>query len=419
MFTFKILCLLVTILQAFSDVSESKHKHDDDCYKPPKLKDFGDYNPFFSTKGKKREGKYGKKHYEEHNSYLSPWMFLSPPPQYPYEGEQMVNSYQNEPIIYPYRGEQPMYQYEREEPGPVYGRQNEYYQQFPPRFNSDEYTEDEEYVPPKYRENHSREETCGVSFKVTELIVNGDEFEDGTYPWLVALFVLRNNRLNYICGGTLVSHKHIITAGHCIVRNREPTQAKDLMVSLGKCSIKNLPLSDPSVYNIGTVHVHPGYKYLSSDGDISILVLKDNVQYTRLIRPACLWNRDNNLQNIVGINGIVAGWGRNENGTLSMNRPRAVKVPIVSQETCLRSNPQYNSITSQRTFCAGTPDAGPCNGDSGSGLVIERYGKWMLRGIVSLSLSTGVPVNGCDLSFYIVFTDASKYLSWINDIMRE
>lgn len=55
---------------------------------------------------------------------------------------------------------------------------------------------------------------------------------------------------------------------------------------------------------------------------------------------------------------------------------------------------------------------GPCNGDSGSGFIMNQNGRWMLRGVVSMSISD-TKKRTCDLGNYVVFTDASKFLEWL------
>jgi len=84
------------------------------------------------------------------------------------------------------------------------------------------------------------------------------------------------------------------------------------------------------------------------------------------------------------------------------------------QEDCHWSNPVFVSLTSNRTFCAGMRDGtGPCNGDSGSGLVIfdPNTNRYQLRGIVSRSVRGSEPL--CDLTKFTVFVDVAKYLPWI------
>ncbi|EFN71523.1 Serine protease gd, partial [Camponotus floridanus] len=84
-------------------------------------------------------------------------------------------------------------------------------------------------------------------------------------------------------------------------------------------------------------------------------------------------------------------------------------------ESCLWSDQRFVSFTSNRTFCAGMRDgSGPCNGDSGSGLMLydSSTGRYQLRGIVSRSLFD-YNEQTCDLTQYVVFVDVAKYLSWI------
>jgi len=86
------------------------------------------------------------------------------------------------------------------------------------------------------------------------------------------------------------------------------------------------------------------------------------------------------------------------------------------QEECLWSDPVFVTFTSNRTFCAGLLDgSGPCNGDSGSGLVLfdAATNRYQLRGIVSRSV-LGI-VQSCNLKKYVVYVDVAKYVTWIQE----
>jgi hypothetical protein len=43
---------------------------------------------------------------------------------------------------------------------------------------------------------------------------------------------------------------------------------------------------------------------------------------------------------------------------------------------------------------------------------------WMLRGIVSLSKPKGMIQPVCDPTNFVVFTDAAKYLDWIQNHIK-
>ena len=89
-----------------------------------------------------------------------------------------------------------------------------------------------------------------------------------------------------------------------------------------------------------------------------------------------------------------------------------IDLKIISDGTCLRRSPALSPITSDRTFCAtGAKDEGPCPGDSGGGLIIFKENKWFLRGLVSASES---PKDvKCAPGSIVIFTDVSKFVSWI------
>ncbi|XP_046683360.1 chymotrypsin-C-like, partial [Homalodisca vitripennis] len=66
---------------------------------------------------------------------------------------------------------------------------------------------------------------------------------------------------------------------------------------------------------------------------------------------------------------------------------------------------------------------GPCNGDSGGGLMLPvkdslNVTRWQLRGLVSLSLLNATTL-ACDLSQYIVFTDTAKFIPWIASVINQ
>lgn len=84
----------------------------------------------------------------------------------------------------------------------------------------------------------------------------------------------------------------------------------------------------------------------------------------------------------------------------------------MSETTCLKSDPAINAASSEKTFCAGGKNGeGPCQGDSGGGLVLKQDNKWHLRGLVSAAPSNGF--GTCDTNKFVVFTDVAKLLPWI------
>ncbi|CAG9862269.1 unnamed protein product [Phyllotreta striolata] len=266
------------------------------------------------------------------------------------------------------------------------------------------------------------DDVCGRSTpKTIPLIFNGHEVPKGAYPWLVAIFAVKPNGLNYKCAGSLISNRHVVTAAHCVQTSTRRVRPKELLLVLGKLNIQKwIPTSGEKIVEPMGIYVHPDYKISSSDADIALLVLSEPLKFSLVIKPICLWKGDTSLTKIVGNSGTVVGWGRDENGEIRTEEPKQLNVPIVSQETCLASNPKFHYSTSNRTFCAGQRDGtGPCNGDSGGGFIMKKDGKWMLRGIVSLSIPSQETTSEiCDLSNYVIFCDVSKFTNWLLSFLK-
>uniref|UniRef100_U5EYJ0 Putative trypsin-like serine protease n=1 Tax=Corethrella appendiculata TaxID=1370023 RepID=U5EYJ0_9DIPT len=248
-------------------------------------------------------------------------------------------------------------------------------------------------------------------------VLHGQATQRGEYPWLVGIYTVSSSGHQFSCGGTIISDTIILTAAHCLKhpRSQRIIQSKDLAIALGRYNTNDLTeLSNGAKYvNVNDVIINPGYKRdtASYDADIGLLTTEEEITYTDYIRPICLWNEDDNIQNIVGKKATIVGWGRTEEGSLSPT-PRFTQVPIVSQEDCLRQSPVFSTLTSNKTFCAGGQGSGPCQGDSGSGLIMNMNDQWYLRGIVSNAL-TSADTSECDVDKYTVYTDITKFRGWL------
>nr|XP_023020663.1 serine protease gd-like [Leptinotarsa decemlineata] len=265
----------------------------------------------------------------------------------------------------------------------------------------------------------SYQSICGKPITTNTLMINGKDVPRGAFPWLAAIFGVKPAGTYFLCGASLVSDRHVVTAAHCTMKENKILRTSELLVILGKLNIQKwIPSYGEKIIEPESIHIHPDYKDFSSDADIAILVLSGRVEFNEYIRPVCLWSSDSELEKIVGKQGTVVGWGRDENGDLMTAEPKQIQLPVVSQEACLRSSYQFQYITSNRTFCAGLRDgSGPCNGDSGSGFTMKQEERWMLRGLVSTSISDS-HARTCDLTNFVVFTDASKFYYWILSIIK-
>lgn len=187
-----------------------------------------------------------------------------------------------------------------------------------------------------------------------------------------------------------------------------------MIVLLGVYDLNNPYEIGRSVFLVQTINMHPDWnpQIKSFDADIAVMVLEYQVTFGYYIQPICLPS-----VNIVAIrNGFVVGYGKSEDTTkIHENIPKIIVTPIHENADCFLKNHFLATLSSRRTFCGGTGTGiGVCNGDSGSGFIVNDGNAFYLRAVVSSSLRGGQ--YGCDVYTYSVFTDVTKYIDWINGI---
>lgn len=256
---------------------------------------------------------------------------------------------------------------------------------------------------------------CGLVNIAVPLITHGASTSKGQWPWHVALYRAEGINLNFNCGATLVSKNKVITAAHCVTTGdtiKRLINPNQIVLYLGKHKLNQFVEDGSQTRQVSKIVVHPSYSGDSHYGDVAVLTLSKNIEYSNFVRPICLWESVNGISDIIDREGSVVGWGLDENEQTA-DTLKVAKVPVVSMETCIRSYPQfYSQFTSNGTFCAGSRNGtSPCNGDSGGGIVFSRNNIWYLRGLVSLSVAKSN--NLCDAKNYIVFTDLTKFGDFI------
>lgn len=104
---------------------------------------------------------------------------------------------------------------------------------------------------------------CGVpeyrNLPGVSLIQGGSPAARGQFPWLVAYFHSSRYSSSFVCGGSLVSKRIVVTAAHCIQdkQQSERRSASDSTFYLGK---HNLDSSHENNYQMSVaseLHMHP------------------------------------------------------------------------------------------------------------------------------------------------------------------
>ncbi|CAD7092299.1 unnamed protein product [Hermetia illucens] len=219
-------------------------------------------------------------------------------------------------------------------------------------------------------------------------------------PWHVAIYQRRNQSVEFICGGTIIAPKIIITAAHCVSLKRiDPTK---YIVLVGK-NYRDY-LGDSAFYH----------------NDMAVLVLNEFIRYRPHIKPACVeWRSHGAKDPLPNTMGKIAGWGRVSPNGFYSDDLRAITLPVIDRDECIRNTkPVYEPFVAADKFCIGSPEGvgAPCQGDSGSGFLvtkdIEGIPTYFLEGVISTSLSR----DPCSTKSYVAFSDIQYHELMIREI---
>ncbi|KAJ8712773.1 hypothetical protein PYW08_008077 [Mythimna loreyi] len=357
------------------------------------------------------------------NSYTQPTQQYQPPtPQYQRPTQQITHSRPT------YEYDEPPYEITSRRPArpPVYPVTTRPTVEYPPVTQPNNfYPAEQPAARPESNFNVPEENVeCGTvsgGNNRLPLIYNGAAYDRGEVPWLVAVYKTEQASLRFVCGGTLVSDRHVVSAAHCMQRRGSLTSIKDIVVKVGVHNLNDWSDDVTVTRALQAATIHEAYNPLTLQNDILVLTLDKSVKFNQYIRPACLWAGNTDLSLIVGKFGTVAGWGdQGVGGIGAQGEPHKVNIPIVSTNDCRASKALFHELTFDSTLCAGDRmGSGPCVGDSGGGMYLFNGGKWRVRGIVSVSLRAENGDATCNLNEYVVFTDTAKFLTWIKNIIAQ
>ncbi|KAG4077910.1 hypothetical protein HA402_013844 [Bradysia odoriphaga] len=252
---------------------------------------------------------------------------------------------------------------------------------------------------------------CGTVNFVRPAILGGTETIKGEWPFTVAI----QKDSKYICGGTIISNRHILTAAHCFHKkwSEAALSPHEVVVRLGAYNLTNSNEKGVVQGNVSDIIIHDDWEPFERrfDADIAILVLSESITFTDDIQPVCM-PASGVPQNIEG---IVVGYGVRINKTQA-GIPRRIVVRAVNSSHCFRENGAVISFTSNRTFCGGNGDGSPDLGDSGSGYFYTPGLSWAQYGLVA-AVQTNDTGHVFPYAFHI-YTNLTMFKDWIIDTVN-
>uniref|UniRef100_A0A182YQB9 Peptidase S1 domain-containing protein n=1 Tax=Anopheles stephensi TaxID=30069 RepID=A0A182YQB9_ANOST len=243
------------------------------------------------------------------------------------------------------------------------------------------------------------------------LIVHGVRSVAGEWPWHAAIFAVSKRSRDYVCGGTLVSQRYILTAASCVADWHH--RKRPYVVQLGQHQLWESSLTgrEVRVLDIET----------SDDSTMALVRLEVDVQYDDYIQPICLptgphtgESSDGELR--IGSAGLIAGYGQTDpDGNPSAYLQTAL-MPIVDSGLCVIYR-IFDKHEAHKMFCAGHGNGtNACRGDQGGGFYEEsQQGLFTLTGVIG---KINLYRKRCDPYGYVGLANVMHYLEWIMERLR-
>ncbi|KAL3290209.1 hypothetical protein HHI36_023568 [Cryptolaemus montrouzieri] len=255
-----------------------------------------------------------------------------------------------------------------------------------------------------------RKPNCGFSNITNSRIVGGVPAKLGEFPWMVALGY--RNKKNpsvpqWLCGASLISDRHLLTAAHCVYGRSDLYLARigdlDLYSDDDGASPEDILLESARVHE----------DFIQARNDIAVLKLSRRVT-NPTVWPICLPVEDSlRTRSFVGYRPVVAGWGSIYFQGPSSSALLEVGVDVVTTADCKAAH----RMADDNVICAGFQSGGKdsCKGDSGGPLMHIASEPNNLRitqiGVVSYGFKCAEP------GYPGVYTRVSKYIDWIEKNM--
>ncbi|KAJ8721947.1 hypothetical protein PYW08_004349 [Mythimna loreyi] len=220
--------------------------------------------------------------------------------------------------------------------------------------------------------------------------------------------------VNWLCGGTVISDRFILTAGHCL--------ASAAVGPVKYVALGILNRSDPPelwrIYNVKRRIPHPEYKPPSKYNDIALLETDTKIIFDRQVLPACLHATGEADEQL-----YATGWGALGHRKELADTLQKVLIWRFEADECSKYYPPHrhlkNGYNHSTQMCYGDKNGrDTCEGDSGGPLqtssndyVKNIYCVYTVAGVTSYGRQCGV-AGGSG-----IYTRVIHYIPWIESIV--
>ena len=231
-------------------------------------------------------------------------------------------------------------------------------------------------------------------------IVGGTSTSIRDYPWQVII-----SAGDYICGGSIIADKWVITAAHCLFdedNNRIPDEDISFLAGSSR------PFrEDPGgiQYDISYAVIHEDYNPDDFGNDLALLRTTEVIEH-EFASPINLITEEEVVQGLTdpGAEAIITGWGLTSVDPLRFpDLLQKLELPIVTDELAQVVWGPLPENVLMAGYINGSGDA--CSGDSGGPLIVQSANEYKLAGIISWGSSGCNSIGG--------YVRLSNFLDWL------
>ena len=217
------------------------------------------------------------------------------------------------------------------------------------------------------------------------MVAGGSAVQIQQAPWTV--YIAPEPGANgLVCDGVIIDSSHIVTAAHCVYSSsgaRVSPSGLEIDAGVSKIQAPYPTDSQQLIHGVASIRVHPGYKWSgtsASADDVAVVTLTAPLDLSgQAVQALALPSATAAYP--AGMSVSLAGFGLQTPGATSSGLLNRFTATVDKQGSC--GTATAVNAGDATVFCAQSPGASVCEGDSGSGLVTTSSTPTLL-GIVSL-----------------------------------